>query len=294
MESKLSLKIRVGIFVSIGILLTMVVIFLLGGEKNHFERHYSLYSRFNNISGLRIGASVFLAGITVGSIKDIHFPKDLTDPDVMVRMEIASKFKDRIRENSEATIATQGLLGDKMIQVSVGSPEHKELEDGDILQTKKSAVSLEDFAGKSGELIDNANKLLKDIREKESLLHALIYDMKGEKIIEDLSSVLRSAGRIVQEVQHGRGMLHAMIYDKADPKLVQNFSKAMENMKTTTKNLSEVSSKIEKGEGSIGGLISDPTVYYDLKTLMGKANRSKLIQAVIRHTLSENEKDTLK
>jgi phospholipid/cholesterol/gamma-HCH transport system substrate-binding protein len=75
---------------------------------------------------------------------------------------------------------------------------------------------------------------------------------------------------------------------------VANFSAAAKNMKSSTENLNSVTAKIEKGEGTVGGLISDPTVYYDLKTLMGKANRSKLLKIVIRHVLSKNEKDTLK
>src|SRR3990170_3653671 len=100
MDKKTFTQVRVGIFVSLGVLLIMVVIFLLGGERNLFERHYSLYSNFGNISGLRIGASVFLAGITVGSVEDIQFPKELTDREVRVRLKIATRFRDRIREDS--------------------------------------------------------------------------------------------------------------------------------------------------------------------------------------------------
>lgn len=294
MNHKTSTQVRVGIFVSLGIVLSMVVIFLLGGEKSFFERHYSLYSRFDNISGLRIGASVFLAGITVGSVEDIRFPKELDERDVVVRMRIASKYQDRIRGNSESVIATQGLLGDKMIQISVGSPDLEPLNDGDLLKTKKNSVSIEDFATKGGELIANVNNLVKDIQTKEGFVHALIYDIKGATIIEDLSSVMKSAGGVIREVQHGYGVLHSLIYDKTDRNLAKNFSVAIDNMKKTSQNLSDMTTKIDKGEGSIGGLINDPTVYYDLKTLMGKANRSRLIQAVIRHTLSQNEKDTLK
>jgi phospholipid/cholesterol/gamma-HCH transport system substrate-binding protein len=218
----------------------------------------------------------------------------LSEKEVTVKMKIVSKYKDRIREDSESVIATQGLLGDKLIQVSVGTPEFKPLEDGALLKTRKNGVSLEDFADKGNELMDNVNQLVKDIKDKEGLVHSLIYDQKGKDLVDQLSGIVRTANHVVDTIRSGQGMLHALIYDRADPNLSKNLSNAVDNMKKTTSNLNEMTAKIAKGEGSIGGLINDPTVYYDLKTLMGKANRSRLIQAVIRHTLSQNEKDTLK
>jgi len=176
----------------------------------------------------------------------------------------------------------------------VGTPEFKPLEDGDLLKTKKNVASLEDFATKGNLLLDNLNQLVKDVKDKDSLVHSLIYDRKGKDLVEDLAGVVRVASHVMDAVRSGRGMLHALIYDNTDPNLSKNLASAADNMKKTTQNLNEMTAKIQKGEGSIGGLINDPTVYYDLKTLMGKANRSRLIQAVIRHTLSQNEKDTLK
>ena len=76
-KSKDLLQIQVGAFVAIGLLLTMMVIFLLGSEKQFFESHYTLVAYFDNISGLRKGATVQLAGIHAGSVKDILFEKDL-------------------------------------------------------------------------------------------------------------------------------------------------------------------------------------------------------------------------
>src|SRR5262249_26064135 len=148
-----------------------------------------------------------------------------------------------------ASIATQGLLGDKMIQVSVGNPGVPELKDGDTLKTKKESLSLEDLGSKGGELLENVNTLVKDIREKEGLAHALIYDEKGKEIVGNLSQVTRSAQNMLRQVQSGDGMLHQFIYKPADPNLTQNLSTAVDNMKKTTQNLKDVTGRIEKGEG---------------------------------------------
>jgi phospholipid/cholesterol/gamma-HCH transport system substrate-binding protein len=160
------------------------------------------------------------------------------------------------------------------------------LKDDSFLKTKKG-TSIEGFAEKTEALIsdvqkmvDNLNSLLTDIKEKKGMVHALIYDPRGGEIVGDLAEVTRSAGRLFRDLKESGA--------------VQNLAAASKNMKSTTQNLNQMTAKIERGEGSVGGLINDPTVYYDLKTLLGKANRSKLLKAVIRYVLSKNEKDTLK
>ncbi len=299
MDKKTVTQVKVGIFVALGIVLCMVVIFMLEGKQSLFERNFTLNAKFKDISGLREGASVFLAGVTVGTVSEIQFPKDLTEKVVVVKMKIVSRYRERIREDSEASIVTQGLLGDKVILVKVGTPDSPEVKDGAYLKVVKS-FSVDSMAEDGGELIENLkelsknmNGLMKDIKEKKSLLHALIYDYKGEDIIAEMASISRTAGRLVREVESGKGVLHALIYDKADPQMAKNLSQALGNMKKTSDHLSLVTQRIEKGEGTIGGLVNDPTVYYDLKTLLGNANRSKLMKAVIRYTLLQNEKETL-
>lgn len=299
MSEKINTQVKVGVFVSLALVLCMVVIFMLDGKQSLFERNISINAKFQDISGLRQGASVFLAGMNVGTVSDIRFPKELNEKEVIVEMEVSARFQDRIREDSDAAIVTQGLLGDKVILIKVGSPAAKEIQEGAYLKTYK-AFSVDSIAQDGGELVENLkeltksmNEVLKDVKEKKSFLHALIYDYKGADIIAEVASISRGANRLVREIETGKGVLHALIYDKADPQMAKNLSSAIGNMKKTTDNLAAVTQRIENGDGTIGGLVNDPTVYYDLKTLLGNANRSKLIKAVIRYTLLQNEKETL-
>ncbi|MFO1464545.1 MAG: MlaD family protein [bacterium] len=297
MKVKTSQQVRVGIFVFIGLILSMVVIFLLGDGVNFFERQYHLYGRFKDISGLRLDAPVFLAGIQVGKVDDIVFPKELDQREVVVKLLIQKKYQSRIREDSMVSVTTQGLLGDKAIFISMGGAEYEELKNGDSLKVKPG-LSLEALSDRGQELLDNVNNLSKninglvdDIKSKEGMIHALIYDTEGKTIVKDLAKVTDGAQSIVRKIQGGDGMLHAMIYDPVRKDIGKNFSQTVENLRSATKNFDLISGKIEQGEGSVGGLINDPTVYYDLMTLLGKANRNKLLRTVIRATLATNEKD---
>jgi phospholipid/cholesterol/gamma-HCH transport system substrate-binding protein len=246
-----------------------------------------------------LGAPVFLAGINVGKVEGIRFPKALEEKEVVVSVRIQKKFQDRIRDDSTASIVTQGLLGDKAIFLTVGSVDRDELENGEEILVKKT-FSFESFGEKGGELMDNVNKLAKnvndviqDVKTKDSLLHALVYDPEGQKVIKNLSGMVDSAKQIITEIQKGDGVLHALIYDKTRRNVGEDIGKAVENFKGLSENLKKVSAKIEQGEGSVGGLVNDPTVYYDLMTLLGNANRNKLLRTVIRATLATNEKDLI-
>lgn len=297
MKNNHAQQVRVGIFVTMGLALSMLVIFLLGDLSGILEQQYKLIARFEDISGLRLGAPIYLAGINVGKVDNIQFPHDLKETKVVVTLALQKTYQDRIRGDSVASIVTQGLLGDKAIFVTVGSAKEGELKGGDEIKIKQG-LSLDTFAEKGGELIENINELtekvnglLTDVKNKDSLVNALLYDPQGKEIIHDLSGMVNSAKGIVREIQNGRGVLHALIYDPTKQNVGEKFSKTVANFETVSQNLSAVSGKIEQGEGSIGGLINDPTVYYDLMTLLGNANRNKLLRTVIRATLSTNEKD---
>jgi len=299
MKVKTSQQIRVGVFVFIGLILAMVVVFLLGDGWAIFQRQYTLYSSFRDISGLKLDAPVYLAGIQVGKVDDIQFPDDLKDPQVMVKMKIKEDYRDRIRQDSLSRITTQGLLGDKAIFITMGTLEYAETKDGDTLNVKQG-LSLEAISDRGTELLNNVTKLSKnvdelvgDIRNNEGFVHALIYDTEGKDIVRNLAKFTDSAQSLVRQVQNGRGTIHALLYDPVDKDLGKAFSQTAQNLKAVSRDFAAISGRIDKGEGSIGGLINDPTVYYDLMTLLGKANRNKILRTVIRATLATNEKDLI-
>ncbi|MBF0491313.1 MAG: MCE family protein [Deltaproteobacteria bacterium] len=286
MNSKLSLKISVGVFVLLALTVLVTMVFILGDGSYFFKSSYTLKVKFKDITGLRLGSPVFLNGYNVGKVDKIEFSDQVSDKHFIIFLNLLSDYQERIREDSTAKIDTQGLLGDKAVAVTVGSAEKRKLENGEYIEVKET-ISLSDMFEKSFGLLDQVQKIvgnvdgmIQDVKTKKSLVNALLYDPKGAQAVSDLAGTIASTQKLI----HG--------FEKEN--LAKKFSASAKNIQSMTQNFSEVSAKIEKGEGSLGGLIADPTVYYDLKTLLGKANRSALIKAVIRHTMSKNEKQTLK
>jgi len=300
-------EVRVGIFIVVALLLAMVVLFQVGGQHEMFQRQYLLYSSFRDISGLRIGASVQLAGLNVGAVDDIRFPKDLLQREIIVVLRINKKYQDRIREDSEALINTQGLLGDKYIHISVGSESSPVIPDRGTIASKET-TSIFALADKAGAIMDNIGEASKTIGD-------MFKTVEGEKG-GDLKASIQSIRKSLEQIEKGKGLLHAIIYEPKGEDIIANLSETMKtvkdistgieaegkqktvglitNLRHVSADLREITGSIRRGEGTMGMLIRDPSLYNDLRTLLGQANRNVLLKAVVRATLRENEGEVLK
>src|SRR5574337_356793 len=107
------------LLVSLGALIGLS--YLLGAQARYFEPKYELVAEFTEVGGLTQGATVRLAGVQIGRVTRVMLPEG-PGAKVRVSLSIARRFGDRIRGNSVARIETQGLLGDKIVEISLGSP----------------------------------------------------------------------------------------------------------------------------------------------------------------------------
>jgi phospholipid/cholesterol/gamma-HCH transport system substrate-binding protein len=265
MKSKKLTEIKVGIFVVVILFLFGVGVFVIGSHQKYFQRQYTLWASFSNIQGLIVGAPVHLAGLTVGRVNAIIFPEDPGDKTIKVELKIKKGVQKRIREDSIASIQTMGLLGDKYVEISLGSPENDVLHDGDYIESAHP-FDLLAYASKLEEAIDVINTILIDVRE------------------------------ISGQVRGGKGLLHAILYDPAGGELVNNLSVAsgslddlMKDLSSAAKSADNIVKKVERGEGTLGGIVNDPTVYEDLKVILGGAKRSTIIKALVRYTIKQKK-----
>ncbi len=296
--------IKVGFFVFIALAVCFFFIFMIGAEKKVFEDRYILKTTFSDISGLRVGAPVQLAGVTIGYVDNIHFSKDLMEKKIEVTMRLSEKYKNRIRQDSEATINTQGLLGDKFIFISVGSADQPEIPNKGNIQAKE-VIGLFALAAKGGDLLKDLQKITKTIAD---VLDDVEQDEGG------IRQIIKSVQSILKETETGHGLIHALIYDPEGQQILNNLSGSMKslrsilsdsandpnrkkrygsivhNLNEASKNINDITLKINRGEGSVGGLINDPTIYNEIRELFGKANRNSLFKTVVRATLQQNDK----
>ena len=138
---KFNIETGVGIFIVAGLLSLGYLSVNLGGMNLFGSEQYKVKARFANVSGLKEGATVEIAGVTVGKVGKIN----LEDYEASVEMMIDPEVK--LQEDVIASIRTQGIIGDKYIKIKTGGADEYIDRDGEILETE-SALELEELISK--------------------------------------------------------------------------------------------------------------------------------------------------
>ncbi len=374
---ELAVKFRVGVFVLVALAAFLGMVYALGARARLFEARYTIHADFTEVAGLTEGATVRLAGVQIGRVTDVHLPGE-PGGKVRVDLTISRRYADRIRRDSIARIDTQGLLGDKVVEVTVGTAGAPALKPGEVLAARDPA----DLARVLTQGADAAS----DVGALVAALRKTAEDVNRSKLVDDVSAAVNKIGRVVNQVEHGRGWVHALLYEEpvalkrlnetitttqklldrvaegqgpagvllsptgtdaarrfvgamdrlgrlvdrpgADQGLLPallfepKYKETLEDLRTVTRNLrdvsdriaggrgalgsliadgdagglrqivqdlrvtvanlKEISEKVKEGEGTIGALLADPTIYERLVTILEGAQRSFLLRSLIR------------
>ncbi len=245
MERNLAQELKVGITVVAILALIGFAMFLLGGSTDLLADRYRLNASYQDISGLREGAVVRLAGIDVGEVTRIRFSDDPSEKRVFVQFNLMERYRTRIRKDSVASIQTEGVLGDKYISVSIGSPDQELLVPGDWIQTNE-ALDIVAYAGRATEILDNTAGIARKVN--------LLLGEDQETARASLSRTMATLEGMIAEVQEGSGLLHELLYD---PSLARSVRRSVTNLEATSEGLARMTHEIEEGRGLAHALIYD-------------------------------------
>jgi phospholipid/cholesterol/gamma-HCH transport system substrate-binding protein len=238
-------RLRVGVFVLIGMLAFLGMIYALGARARLFEPRFTLYAEFTEVGGLVEGATVRLAGVQIGRVTAVTLPGQ-PGGKVRVELTIAKRYGDRIRKDSVARIETQGLLGDRIVEITVGSAGAPAVQPNEIL-VSRDPFDLNRVMGESAGVVKSVGALAESLRETADALNQA-------KLVDDLSATMRSArkvtdqvGKLVSEVERGKGWAHALIYEEPV---------ALRRVNELVVSTQAILDRVQRGEGAAGVLTS--------------------------------------
>lgn len=237
----------VGSFVLVGIVTLFVAILLIGRERHYFEKKYQIKTVFSKIAGLRMGAPVKLGGIDVGNVKNLLFNEQ---GKVEVLLEIRYRFRNQIRQNSIARITTLGLMGDKIIEITVGTSAAKSLQPGDTLNSE-DPLDVSDIIDIIKPSLKDLERTLKNIAEFTDKLES-----GGGQIYDTLDN-LRS---LTQQLKSGEGTIPQLLRDKQTYEDLRTFTtsgvKIAKNIETATdRSLPKLELVIDRAEKASKDLV---------------------------------------
>src|SRR6266540_196473 len=293
---RLVLQMRIGAFILLGLVVFLAIIYLLGAQARYFERKYTLTAEFTEVGGLIEGATVRLAGVQIGRVTRVELPPQ-PGGKVRVTLTLARRFADRVRRNSEARIVTQGLLGDKLVEISIGSADAPPLKSGDTIATRDPFEMQEMFAAGAETLaqvnqlavtlrktVDRVDRMTDEIEKGKGWLHVLIYE--EPQSLRRLNALLISTQQLLARAESDESAVGVLL-SRDSGKSVRSLLAAMDafgqaaqkpdagegllptllydpqykdvarDLQVLTRNFRDVSEKLAHGQGLLGGLLKE-------------------------------------
>ena len=348
-------ELRVGIFVLVALMITVGLAFLVGERNDIFSSKRDYYAIFDHVEGLRAGSRVRIAGVHVGSVSDVK----LLEKSGRIKTTLSGNRNATamIRQGSVVSITSKGMLGDKLIDISVG--EGKVLPTGSTLPAETPS-SIGMYLQKVGKVLDETHAITRNVRkvtvplsspqfaediratvhqvadiskqmaEGRGTINRLLSDPTMANTVHgtlrnlqqsarELSGTLRSIRRVVDTAHNEKGALHALLYDPSGEQLVRNLADAtgevallmrdvrtkpgtvhdliyenkadnlIANLTAVSEDLKFIAHQVRKGEGTLGRMLTDPSVYEDLKRLVGNLNRNQVLRSLVRYSIKQDQ-----
>jgi phospholipid/cholesterol/gamma-HCH transport system substrate-binding protein len=210
MKKDTGFKIKLGIFISLGIALFIVGIYFIGEKQQLFRSTFHLSGVFRDVAGLQAGNNVRLSGINVGTVENISI---VSDTSVRVEILVDENTRKFIKKDAIASIGSEGLMGNKIIIINPGTGGKKEIENNDIVQTIQP-INMDD----------------------------ILISLKSS--IDNTTVITSNLSKITDNVQSGKGTLGRLLTDKS---LGKTFDSTFVNLKESTAGLRAI---VEKAKSS--------------------------------------------
>lgn len=262
-------QIRVGLAVVAALAVLAVAIFFIGESAAIFGERYELTTLMPSANGLIEGASVKLAGQDVGKVEVIEFVpiEDRRRPDQVLKitMSINVAVQEQIRGDSEARVRTQGLLGDKMIDLTPGTPDAPPLVAGDTVPSA-IAVDYEQMLASAAELVDDLSVMLRNMRSiADNLLAG--EGTAGRMLVDttlyvEMLSTSRSMTQFLESVGSAEGAFAQLAHD----------DKLYQDLRSVVAGLDTLTATLINGDGTLSRLITDDSLYVRLISTSSRAD----------------------
>ena len=269
MEMKKSNKLVLAIFIIAGSVLFLVAIFVIGSKQNMFTSTMKLQAVFETVSGLLEGSNVRFNGISVGTVDKIEI---ISGNKIRVEMVIVSSVKKFIKRDSKAKVVTEGLIGNKIIDITPGEEGALSVNDGYMLESLRP-IEAEDILRSLKETGDNASLITKDVAtivskvdQGEGTLGQLINNKTLYNNVDSTMRGFTTSGALVNNVLRNITFSVDVITKEVIP--------MTQKIRSITEDISDITYKMNSSESVVGTLLTDTNFANNLKSLIRNANET--------------------
>lgn len=287
MGKNASKNIRLGVFVLAGTVFLIAALYLIGNNHNLFGNTFRISAEFHNVNGLMPGNNVRFSGIDVGTVERVEI---VSDSSVRVTMIIEEDLRQFIRKNAVASIGTDGLMGNKLVNINSSGATEELIEEGDVLATTQpidqdEMIRTLNATNENMQVITSNLRTITDrINSKNTLWSLLMDTVVAENVKASIVSIRIASNQsailtgdltaITAGIRNGQGTLGALITDTTLSahlkQAVVKFESINDSVAVISGNISGIVNGLQNGEGTLGVLLNDTTFVHNLNE--GMAN----------------------
>ena len=271
MKKQLINNTKLGFFVLVGLLFLILLLYMIGRNRSLFGSNYLLKTRFENVNGLIPGNNVRYAGIQAGTVKKLEILNDTT---VEVTMIIDTEMEQIIRKDAITAIGTDGLVGNKVVNIVPGNLNASIAKNGDLLKSKKP-IDTEKILNTLSTTNNDVSIIVSGLKTTVERINnsSAIWDLlnddqlpndikKSAKNIQlatfKAAEISNELQMIVNDLRNGNGSLGILLNDTV---LVSNLNKSSYNLNMVSLQLHKIVSDLQKdinsGKGPVNILLKD-------------------------------------
>jgi len=298
MTNQTSRNIRLGAMVLLGFIFLSITMYIIGDKQNLFGSTFQISANFKNVNGLTEGNSVRLAGMNVGTVVQVEIVNDST---VKVDLIIENKYQNFIKKNAIVSVGTDGLMGNKLVNINSLDQPSIEIQEGDILSSSeplKTEVLFKTLGQTNDDIAVIAKNLkifsvkMNDPNSFWGLLSDTVVSNTVSHIVRDIQQSSQNTihfteelALIVSNVNSGKGSIGQLLKDTTfSIKLYQtmtNLQNVSDSLIHVAGNIQVITDKVTNGNGAITTIFTDTTFDNNLNETMKNLKRSS-------ETLDEN------
>lgn len=286
MKTNNSHKIRLGLFTVITGMILVVALYFIGKKQNIFGNTFHISAVFNNVNGLKLGNNVRFSGINVGTVRKITMINDST---ICVDMAMEETILPHIRKNAKASIGSDGLVGNMVVNIHPVKSIAKLLEPGDTLGSIRK-VSTDDMMStlsitneNAADLTQKLVKIIDSVQTGQGVLGLLVNDASmGADLKQTLlnlkvasneaSELLSETKGLIKSVDDQENLLHVLLKDTIASEqfksILSNLEESSYQINSAMTNLNEITEEMNNGEGTFNYLVRDTVLVRDIDEIV--------------------------
>ena len=285
MNQQYANRIKLGLFVMSAIVFFILALYYIGSKRNTFNSTINVSAVFDNVNGLLTGNNVRFNGINIGTVSRVNAISDTT---ISVEFTIDKDVTKFITMNSIVSIATDGLLGNKLVNLTPGEKNGEQVQEGSVFNALHS-IQMEDVQrtlNKTNKNLEFITSDLKHITQKINNSHSLWSLLSDTVMAENVKGIIvnikttsnqtailtGNLKNITTNIMEGKGSLGAFIVDTSLyvklKQVIVKFEKIGDTTAVISGNISQITKNIKDGKGSIGLFLKDTMLIHNLNKSM--------------------------